>query len=128
MKNLTNNLTTVIAIVALAFTTLLSGCEYEFIEPEFIPIPTQVSFTTDIMPIFNTSCNMSGCHAAGAASPDLSPANAYASLMQGSFIDTENPATSLLYTAMASGSMKTFSTPAQAALVLAWIEKGALNN
>ncbi len=107
--------------------TFLTGCEYEYVVPDNTPPPTVISFATDIMPIFNASCNLSGCHAAGAFEPDLSPANAYASLQNG-YINTADPSTSLIYTAMATGSMKSFTTTGNANLVRAWIEKGALNN
>ncbi len=128
MKKTSSRLTSAIAISIIAFMTFLTGCEYEFIEPEYIPPPPDVvSFTTDIMPIFNTSCNMSGCHAAGAFAPDLSPANAYSNLQNG-FINTADPSSSLIYTSMATGSMKSFTTTSEANLVLAWIQKGALNN
>lgn len=129
MMKLISKLNSVMAISALAMMALLSGCEYEFVEPEKAPpITTPVKFSADIMPIFNKSCNMSGCHAAGAFAPDLSPAGAYNSLTQGNFIKTANPAQSLIYTCMATGSMKNFSTPAKANLVLTWITQGALNN
>lgn len=129
MKNLTSRLSMAIAIIGIAFMTLLSGCEYEFVEPEVGPPPPDViSFSTDILPIFNASCNMSGCHAAGAFDPDLSPANAYNSLSDGNYFSTTNPESSLIYTSMATGSMKSFTNASEANLVLAWIQKGALNN
>jgi hypothetical protein len=128
MKKLSSKLTSLIAIVAIVFLTSLSGCEYEFAEPEYIPPPTtEVSFAADIMPIFNKSCNMSGCHATGAFAPDLTPANAYTSLQNG-FINTAVPESSLIYTSIATGSMKSFSTPTEASLVLGWLQQGALNN
>lgn len=129
MKKITSSITFVISIAGIALMTILSGCEYEFIEPEVGPPPPDVvSFATDIMPIFNASCNMSGCHAAGAFDPDLSPANAYSSLIDGDFINTTDPGSSLIYTSMATGTMESFSTTSEANLVLAWIQKGALNN
>lgn len=128
MKKLNTKLTSAIALTAIAFMTFLTGCEYEFVEPEYIPPPTDtVSFATEVMPIFNTSCNMSGCHSTGAFEPDLSPANAYTSL-QNDYINTADPASSLLYTKMATGSMKSYATPTEASLVLGWIQQGALNN
>ncbi|MBK6963109.1 MAG: hypothetical protein IPH20_04020 [Bacteroidales bacterium] len=128
MKKLNTKLTSAIALTAIAFMTFLSGCEYEFVEPEYIPPPTDtVSFATEVMPIFNASCNMSGCHATGAFEPDLSPANAYSGLQNG-FINTADPASSLIYTAMSTGSMKSFTTAAEASVVLGWIQQGALNN
>lgn len=128
MKKLSSKLTPAIAIAAMALTALLSGCEYEFVEPENVPVPTQVSFATDIVPIFDASCNMSGCHAAGAFSPDLSPANAFNSITQENLINVDTPAQSTLYLVVSSGSMKSYATTAQAKLILAWIQQGALNN
>lgn len=128
MKKLNSRFTPAIAIAALALMALLSGCEYEFVEPEKVPVVTQVSFATDVIPIFNASCNMSGCHSAGGTSPDLSPANAYNSLSQGGLIDTANPAGSEIYVVITTGSMKSFATPTQANMILTWIQKGALNN
>lgn len=129
MMNFTSRLTSAIAVTAFVFMALLSGCEYEFVEPEKAPpITTPVSFADDIMPIFNASCNMSGCHAAGAFAPNLMPDAAFNNLVQGNYINADNPNQSLIYTTMATGSMKSFSTPTQANMVLAWIEQGALNN
>lgn len=129
MKKLTSRFTPTIAIAAIAIMALLSGCEYEFVEPERVPVPTEeISFATDIMPIFNSSCNMSGCHAAGAFSPDLSPSNAYNSLTQNNLIDQNTPSNSLIYTSVSSGSMKSFATATDASIILAWIQQGAKNN
>ena len=95
-------------------------------------ITRPVSFTGDIIPIFNSSCNISGCHSAGGKSPDLSAANAYTSLSNSGYINTSNPETSELYLWMTgkkgtpmptSGVNKDYN-----ALVLAWIKQGAQNN
>lgn len=117
-----------IATGAFALLTLISGCEYDYAEPDNTPPPDTISFATDVIPVFNESCNMAGCHATGAAEPDLTPANAFSSLQAGGYINTTDPESSLLYTSMATGSMKPFSTTSQTNLILAWIQKGALNN
>lgn len=104
------------------------SCEYEWIEPEPQPIPDVVSFQNHIVPIFNNSCNMGGCHDAGGFAPDLSPANAYASLNDGSYIDINTPDASILYTSMKNGSMKPYASPGDAELILEWIVQGAKNN
>jgi len=71
---------------------LFTGCEYEYIEkPTLPPITTELKFSTDIIPVFNQSCNNAGCHAAGAIPPDLSPANAYSALTRRWLYDTANP-------------------------------------
>lgn len=117
------------ALAGALVMTLLSGCEYEYIqEPELPPITTELKFSTEIIPIFNEKCNTAGCHATGAFAPDLSPANAYNSLSTGGYLNTETPANSLLYTKMSTGSMKSFSTAEYNQKVLTWIEQGAENN
>lgn len=117
-----------IAIASLAFIALLSGCEYDFVDPGFVPITTPLSYATDIQPIFDASCNMSGCHAANAFDPDLSPANSYNTLIQDNLVNLDNPTNSAIYISMSSGSMKSFATPSQANMILVWIQQGALNN
>src|SRR5262245_25897574 len=70
--------------------------------------PPLVSFQQDILPIFNRSCNMGGCHAGSSAAGNLNlePSQAYNDLMfSGSgYIDTVNPKFSLLYAQMISVS------------------------
>ena len=95
-------------------------------------ITRSVSFASDIVPIFNSSCNSSGCHNAGGIKPDLTFAYAYISLVNGGYINAGDPQSSLLYLWMAgkkgtpmplSGVNKDYN-----ALVLAWIKQGAQNN
>lgn len=109
---------------------LLCSCEYEWIEPEKVNIPDNVSFTNDVMPIFNNGCNTSVCHGAGASNPDLSEGNAYNALVNGGYVDTETPDASRIYTSMISGgSMQSYvQNPADAEIILAWIKQGAENN
>lgn len=91
-----------------------------------------VSFATDIIPIFNASCNSSGCHNRGGIAPDLSPSNSYNSLQNGNYVNTSAPESSELYLWMTgkkgtpmpvSGINKDYNS-----LVLAWIKQGAQNN
>jgi hypothetical protein len=95
-------------------------------------ITKPVSFTSDIIPIFNSSCNLGGCHNAGGKSPDLSAANAFLSLSNGGFINFDDPLSSEIYLWMTgkkgtpmpvSGINKDFN-----ALIIAWIKQGAQNN
>lgn len=106
----------------------ITGCEYEFIEFDDTPITTEVSFKDDIIPVFNASCGFAGCHAAGAIPPELTPERAYQSLFSNNMVTANEPANSLLYTSIASGSMKKYATAEQTKLIRAWIEQGALNN
>ena len=91
---------------------LMTACEYAYVEPEVIPLPDVMSFSTYIIPIFNESCNMSGCHNTGGFSPDLTAANAYSSLFAENQIDITTPTNSMLYKEItAGGSMESYSTP-----------------
>lgn len=108
---------------------LFTSCEYEWIEPEQVPIPETVSFSADIMPIFNNGCNSSGvCHGASGYPPVLTEASAYNELFAGNFVDTITPGASILYVTMEGGSMEQYTTPGDEQIVLAWIEQGAKNN
>ena len=91
-----------------------------------------VTFSADIIPIFNASCNVTGCHSSGGQKPNLTAVNAFTSLTNGGYINKTNPETSLIYQWMIgdvgtpmppSGSNATYN-----AKVLKWIELGALNN
>lgn len=95
-------------------------------------ITRTVSFSQDIIPIFNKSCNTSGCHSTGGQSPNLSASTAYNSLNIGNYISKSTPESSIIYLKMTgkrgtpmpvSGINKDYN-----ALILAWIKQGANNN
>lgn len=122
-----------VAIVGIS-VALLSGCykDKTVIFDTGEEITRTVSFAQDIIPIFNSSCNGSGCHNAGGVAPNLSSANAYLSLTAGTYLNTSDPQNSELYQWMTgkrsapmplSGPNKDYN-----ALVLAWIKQGAQNN
>ena len=110
--------------------TIYSSCVYDFVEPEKVVLPEVISFSDDIIPIFNNSCNTSGCHAAGFGILDLSPENAYEDLFRKGQIDVDNPANSSLYSKLveSGGTHEGRSTAAERATILEWINKGAQNN
>jgi len=119
-------------LILFFITVAVFSCKYDFIkEPEPINPETPVSFATQILPIFNTSNNCTGCHKPGGQSPDFTTANAYSSIMSNDVVNIATPASSLLYTFPApttsSHNWKKY-TAQQAELVLLWIEQGALNN
>ncbi len=113
---------------------LLMGCykDRTLITDTGTEITRPVSFTNDIIPLFNSSCNTSGCHSTGGKAPDLSASNALTSLTTGDYLNTATPESSTIYLWMAgkkstpmpvSGINKDFN-----ALILAWIKQGAQNN
>ena len=116
--------------VLLIFTVFMLGissCAY-YEKPGEEPI-TDVSFSEDLIPYFETSCAYAGCHNTGGIPPDLTEEFAYVSLNAGGYIDTDNPEQSLLYTKIApGGSMERYSTPQETQMVLQWIIEGAENN
>jgi hypothetical protein len=114
---------------------ILNGCTKTttVIEDNSAAITTTVSFSKDIAPILTKSCAISGCHA-GSVAPNLSAATAYSSLINGSFINTDAPATSEVYlwlTGKKSATMPLGSAnnPSNInALMLTWIKQGGKNN
>jgi hypothetical protein len=123
-----------IILVCGAVLLLLPGCykDRTLVSDSGTAITRTVTFSKDIIPIFNNSCSLSGCHASGGRTPDLSAGNAYNSLKLGNYFNTANPENSLIYlwmtgkktTVMPVGGMnKDYN-----ALMLAWIKQGAHNN
>ncbi len=107
---------------------ILASCTSDVIEPKENPIPAQVSFSGNVQPIFNLSCNTGTCHAPGGKSPDLSSGVAYDNLILYGLVDVDAPASSTLYVEINTGSMAQYAKPGDAAIILKWIEQGALDN
>lgn len=98
--------------------------------------PATVSFNSDIVPLFNTYCNTSGCHSGTnpAGNLDLTAASAYTALTNPSsgYIDTIHPTYSVLYAQMNSISNPMPPTgklnKCKIELILTWIQQKAKNN
>lgn len=117
-------------IFAIVFS--LTGCYKDTIFPEFKidpdGPPQAVSFATDLAPIFNTKCALSGCHVSGAHKPYLSTAISYQQVVNGGFVNTMLPKESVLYK-MINGEMKEYMpSAADRQKVYDWIRNGAPNN
>ena len=97
-----------------------------------LEITRDVTFAGDIIPIFEKSCSLSGCHNAGGIAPDLSSANAFNSLSNGGYLDIANPENSALYGFVRGTRSPVMPVsgvdPTIAAMILAWIKQGAQNN
>ena len=126
-----------IVLIIAAFAVFdFAGCAKDATVTVNTPpaITKAVSFDNDIVPILNKSCNISGCHNAGGHMPDLTQANAYNSLVNGSYINAAYPENSELYLWLtgkmdASMPMGASNDPSSInELVLAWIKQGALKN
>ena len=87
-------------------------------------LPDTVSYSLDIQPIWDNKCV--NCHS-GSRDPDLRPDNSYASLINGGYVDTDNPEESVLMKKL-YGSHDARATETEKQLILLWIEEGAINN
>ncbi len=120
----------VIIVLVIFFLFGLGACTYDTLEYVPVETPDSVSFTNDLIPFFETNCAKSGCHASGGVTPDLSAANAYNSLTQLGYIetDTSKAAESVIYQKITTGTMSQYANDQGRALLLKWIEQGAKNN
>ena len=122
-------LKTLLSLIVLAI--IMSGCAYNWIVEEDVidpgdPDAPDVSFSAEIAPIFDSKCT--SCHYTGNQNPDLTPENAYNSINSSRYINTSDPASSLIYTKPSPDGNHIQYSEAEAALVLTWITQGAQNN
>ena len=115
-----------IMILTGSMILILSGCtKYEIPAPECPDnLPTNVSFAGDVQAIFDGKCVV--CHGGGQA-PDLSPGWAYDELMDGDYIDTEFPCSSVLYEVFL-GTHGGRASDDEILTILGWIDEGAKDN
>lgn len=106
----------------------ISSCEYKYIEPLEVNLPdAPVSFSEQVEPIFQNKCV--GCHSS--TNPVLTTGSAYNSLVNGNYVNTSDPESSILYQKVSSGDHPGGNNSLSAtelALILKWIEEGAENN
>ncbi len=106
----------------------LGSCTYYTNEYDPLEVPDNVSFEADIIPIFDASCNVAGCHN-GTIAPDLREDKAYKSLMSGGYVtDVSAAENNKLYQVIDGGSMNAYATDLERAYIKKWIEEGALDN
>ena len=106
-------------VIPLLGLIVLSSCQNETL---VLNKCTDVYYATDIQPIFEEKCK--SCHSSG--NLDLSTGNSYNSLLNGDYVDLDNPSESIIYTyAKASHNG---ATGEDACKILGWIEEGALDN
>ena len=118
-------------------TLLLSGCLYNIIVPEQggptdpdDPNAPEVSFSADIIPIWNNGNKCTACHKTGGPSPDLTADKAYNSVNP-KYINLSSPEESPIYLVPhpdQSGHSQKKYTGSEANTVLLWINQGAKNN
>jgi hypothetical protein len=120
----------ILLLAGIGFASFIA-CTYDEVLPPDLDPGEEISFSQDILPIFDRSCNGAGCHNGSGPPPDLRPANAYDALWTGGYIMLETPDQSDLYLWMTNvkGPMPPLATnPTDNAVVLQWITQGAENN
>ena len=110
----------------------LIGCYKDVILPDVVADPDgppqPVSFRTELAPMLNTNCALSGCHVSGAHKPYLTPDISYQQIVGGGFVNTVIPKESILYK-MINGEMRQYiSSASDRQKVYDWIRNGAPNN
>jgi len=116
-----------IYLILILFSLFISSCKYDTILPVVVIPVNNVSFATQVAPIFSTGNKCTSCHKPGATSPDLTLADAYASIVP-QYVSLTTPESSVVYVNASSGNHKATVTATQAALILQWIKEGAKNN
>lgn len=111
------------ALVTLFFLS----CEYETFKPEKVEIPAdkEISFSEEIRPVFVNKC--SACHSA--INPVFTEDKVYSSLVDGGYVDINNPLDSKVIKKIKSDhpAGNTFNAT-ELALLQKWIEDGAKDN
>lgn len=120
---------TIVLIFTMISLASMQSCQYEWLDPIDPDLPDIVSYSANIQPIWDRSCNNAACHAKGGFSPDLTAADSYNALFADNLINIDAPASSRLYTKCApGGSMYKYCMPGDPEMILLWISQGALNN
>ncbi|MDX5348043.1 MAG: cytochrome c [Hymenobacteraceae bacterium] len=114
----------------LSLTVGLTSCYEDVISPGSDPNgpPQEVSFSGDLVPIFEKNCAMSGCHSADAKKPALTADKAFNALMAGGYVNTTVPDNSPIYTVVKPGGSMPSLNPNDLQKLLDWIRNGAPNN
>lgn len=118
-----------VALTLVILLVVFNACSYDnYPEPE--PIE-EVSFSVDILPIMALSCSTASCHD-GTFEPNLLPELAYTELL--GYVDVLDPSESFLIRSIEFQDGIIQMPPGvqlsemDRALILKWIEKGALDD
>jgi hypothetical protein len=118
--------------VFFAIVLGVTGCYRDVILPDSVVDPDgppqAVSFKTDIAPMINTKCALSGCHVSGAHKPNMTIGLSYNEIVNGGFVNTVIAKDSRLYV-MINAEMKEYiSSAVDRQKIYDWIRNGAPNN
>jgi hypothetical protein len=113
----------------LTLGLFLTSCYKDVILPEAAVdpdgTPQFVSFSADLAPLFNTSCALSGCHVDGGHKPYMITDISYLQIVNGGFINTDLPKTSILYIQINGDMREHIPSAKDRQKVYDWIRNGA---
>ncbi|MEZ5069743.1 MAG: hypothetical protein R2751_01945 [Bacteroidales bacterium] len=112
----------IVPVTCLIFMSLISCEQYIIDLPD---VPTDVSYSADVQPIFDANCT--ACHNGG-TDPNLSSGNSYDALIDDGFVDTGDPEASLIYVVLTEGAHASRATDLEKLTILGWIMEGAEDN
>lgn len=105
---------------------ILSGCKGYIIPAPECPdnLPTNVSLASDVQPIFDQNCV--ACHGGGQV-PTLISGWSYDELIDGGYVDTDFPCSSIIYEKL-TGNHAGRASDEEILTILGWIAEGAQDN
>ncbi len=114
-------------LLLCACILLLDSCYSDVIEEDVLDENTEISFSEDVIPIFENSCLT--CHGSDYSSPILTSEKAYESLTSGGYIDTDDPESSILVEQLNSDHpYEGAVTDTELQTIILWIKQGANDN
>ena len=96
------------------------------VDPDGPPQP--VSYSTELAPLFNSSCALSGCHVQGGHKPYMNADISYQQIVNGGFVNTDIPKQSILYIQINGDMREHIPSAKDRQKVYDWIRNGAPNN
>lgn len=115
-------------VFSFSLVLVLAACEKKYFKPPVIDPNAAVSFSKDVQPVFTANCTGSGCHN-GSQKPNLIDGKAYGSLVDEAYVDTLNPATSVLMVKLNTNMPQSGKLPAATIVKIQnWIKQGAKDN
>ncbi|MEP6616144.1 MAG: hypothetical protein ABJA57_06170 [Ginsengibacter sp.] len=122
----------VFAGLMFAMAIYLTSCYKDVILPQTTADPDgppqAVSFKTELAPLFNASCGISGCHVEGSHKPFMATDISYQEIINGGFVNTSVPKASILYIQINGEMREHIPNAADRQKVYDWIRNGAPNN
>jgi len=110
----------------------LTGCYKTIITPDLPEDPNappkQVSFSTELAPLFNKNCTDVGCHVSGGHHPYMTTNVSYQEIVNGGYVNTAVPKESILYKEIYGEMGEHIPSSSDRKKVYDWIRNGAPNN